>query len=290
MFDLGGLGLLPFSPRDEESIRESIRNSDIVVNMIGKHYETKHVIPTRRADGELSRVNFGFEEVNVDIARRLARICKEEGIKSFIHMSSLSADVNSLSKWSRTKARGEIAVREEFPEATIVRPCTAFGWEDRFLNSIAESNERLPFSPLVFNGESLLQPVYALDVGQALYQIANNWEEFQGDTFQLAGPAEYSYKEINDFVMDVTGVKKPMVDIPEIIATNTGTFFNEFMTPVFTADHIAQLKEDNILSSDKRLKTFTDVGIEPCSMDKYAFDFLHRFRPGGHFVLTKGYH
>ena len=32
------------------------------------------------------------------------------------------------------------------------------------------------------------------------------------------------------------------------------------------------------------------IEIEPSSMDKYAFDFLHRFRPGGHFTMVQGYH
>ena len=111
MFDLGQLGLMPFSPRDEESIKESIRNSDIVINMIGKHYETKHVVPTRREDGELSRVNYSFNETHVEIPRTLARLCKEAGVETFVHVSALAADPNSESAWSRSKYEGELAVR-----------------------------------------------------------------------------------------------------------------------------------------------------------------------------------
>lgn len=120
MFDLGQLGLMPFSPRDKESIYEAVKKSDVVINMIGKHYETKHIVPTRRADGNLSRVNYDFEEVNVTIPRILAEISKEAGVESFIHVSALSADLESKSKWSRTKAQGELAVREAFPEAVSI--------------------------------------------------------------------------------------------------------------------------------------------------------------------------
>ena len=35
------------------------------------------------------------------------------------------------------QARGEAAVREEFPDATILRPATCFGHEDHFLNYYA---------------------------------------------------------------------------------------------------------------------------------------------------------
>lgn len=117
MFAVEQLGLMPFSPRDKESIFQAVQNSDVVINMIGKHYETKHLVPTRRADGKLSRVNYDFEEVHVNIPRTIAEISKAAGVKSFIHVSALSADINSKSKWSQTKARGEIAVREAFPES-----------------------------------------------------------------------------------------------------------------------------------------------------------------------------
>ena len=39
------------------------------------------------------------------------------GVKSFIHISALSASPDSTSEWSRSKFRGEQAVREAFPEA-----------------------------------------------------------------------------------------------------------------------------------------------------------------------------
>ena len=81
------LGLMPFSARDEDSVRKSMASSDIVINLIGKHYETKHIVPTRRPNGEISRINYGFEEINVDIPRNLARLAKEAGVTSFVHMS-----------------------------------------------------------------------------------------------------------------------------------------------------------------------------------------------------------
>jgi NADH dehydrogenase (ubiquinone) 1 alpha subcomplex subunit 9 len=108
---------MPFSPRDEESIIASLSKSDIVINLIGKHYETKHAVPTRREDGNLSRVNYGFQEVQVDIAQKIARLAKQAGVKHLIHVSALAADLESSSEWSQSKALGEIAVRNEFPEA-----------------------------------------------------------------------------------------------------------------------------------------------------------------------------
>jgi NADH dehydrogenase (ubiquinone) 1 alpha subcomplex subunit 9 len=108
---------MPFSPRDHQSIVDSVKNSDIVINMIGKYYETKHIVPTRRADGSISRINYSYEDVNVIIPQTIAKIAKENGVKAFIHMSALAASPDSASVWSQTKARGEAVVQKEFPGA-----------------------------------------------------------------------------------------------------------------------------------------------------------------------------
>ena len=181
-------------------------------------------------------------------------------------------------------------MREEFPDAIIVKPATIFGAEDRFLNWIAEACDRLPVFPLINSGATLVQPVYSLDVGKALMAIVNNHAEYRGQTFQLTGPAEYSMKEVVEFVTDITTVKKPLVDVPESAALLAGKIFQETVMPFLTADHIAQLKEDCVASEGKGLLTLKDLDIEPASMDKVAFDILHRFRPGGHFTIVGGSH
>ena len=60
---------------------------------------------------------------------------------------------------------------------------------------------------------------------------------------------------------------------------------------MLTEDMIAQLMED-VLPADEssNYKSFADLDITPSSMDKVSFDFLHRFRPGGHFTSVQGYY
>ena len=62
---------------------------------------------------------------------------------------------------------------------------------------------------------------------------------------------------------------------------------------VFTflpASQIAQLTENVLPHHDKGYLDLSDLNITPVSMDRVAFEFLHRFRPGGHFTIVKGYH
>lgn len=93
-----------------------------------------------------------------------------------------------------------------------------------------------------------------------------------------------------EFVSDVTTLKKPMVDVPIAAANLTGRFFEETISPLMTMDMIAQLQEDVVEKEGIGLLNLKDLDIEPVSMDKMAFDYLHRFRPGGHFTMVEGYH
>ena len=77
-------------------------------------------------------------------AQRIARICAEANVPRLIHVSHLNAAPDSPSELYRTKWEGERAVRDAFPEATIVRPGPMFGAEDWLLNDMArEFRDRL---------------------------------------------------------------------------------------------------------------------------------------------------
>ena len=52
-----------------------------------------------------------------------------------------------------------------------MKPATIFGPEDRFLNWIAETQSRAEMFPLLDGGNTLVQPVFANDVGKALMAI-----------------------------------------------------------------------------------------------------------------------
>lgn len=109
---------MPYSPRDVDSVRRAIEGSDIVINLIGKDYETRHYLPWL--------VNYSFTDMHVRIPEMIAKIAVEQGATCMVHVSSLAADPHALSAWARSKAEGEEAVRAVAPGATIIRPAGAF--------------------------------------------------------------------------------------------------------------------------------------------------------------------
>lgn len=85
--------------------------------------------------------NFDFYSVNAKGPETIARIAAENGVENFIHVSHLNAAPKSASKFYMAKYEGEQLVREAFPTATIVRPATLFGYEDRLLTNMASKSK-----------------------------------------------------------------------------------------------------------------------------------------------------
>lgn len=56
--DLGQVLFTPFDIRDDESIAKAVQYSNVVINLVGREYETK---------------NFKFMDVNAEGPRRIAR-------------------------------------------------------------------------------------------------------------------------------------------------------------------------------------------------------------------------
>lgn len=123
--DLGQVLFQPYSILKEEDLDKAVRYSNVVINLVGRDWETK---------------NFTFDDVHVKAAQALARAARKAGVQKFIHLSALNVEEKPkghiLSKGSQflaSKWRGEKAVLEEFPDATIIRPSDIYGQEDRFL-------------------------------------------------------------------------------------------------------------------------------------------------------------
>ena len=242
MGDLGRVNPVPYDPRVVDSVRDVVRPSQLVVNLIGKDFETKHWA------GSLIK-NYTYEQVHAEIPRMLAQVCTEQGVEQFIHMSSLAAKPGALSKLDESKHHGEIAVRAHFPEATILKPADIFGDEDRFMNQIARLARALPSFALVNNGAALTQPVYVNDVATALTNLVRH-PEAAGATYKLAGPDIMSRKEVTEFVFDVIQRPPTVVDLPTGLLQAVGKFVEQFPGPYFTSDQVLQQLQDNFIDEE----------------------------------------
>ena len=180
--DLGMMRLPQTSIRKLEDIEAAVDGCNVVINLLGRHIESSR---------------WSFQDVNSTFPSVLAQVCADKGVERFVHVSALGAYMDSPSAFSRSKAIGEELVREAFPKATILRPATMFGDEDKFLNRIAKLSQLLPIYPLVnaattklvdyvfkvikeeSNAVNLPQPV-AYGIASAFGMLPNPWISLDG--------------------------------------------------------------------------------------------------------------
>ncbi|GIX80242.1 NADH dehydrogenase 1 alpha subcomplex subunit 9, mitochondrial [Caerostris darwini] len=190
--DLGQILFTHFHLKDEESLYKSMKHSNIVINLIGKHFETP---------------NFTFEDVHVTGARNIARIAKEAGVQTLVHVSALNASekpkpiiLKKGSQFLASKWKGEQAVREEFPDAIIFRPSDMWGQQDHFLNYYMHQIRRTWRAMSLWNrGVGVIkQPVFYSDVAKGILKATFD-PAAAGHTFQAVGPHRYELSELMDW-------------------------------------------------------------------------------------------
>ena len=145
--------------RDGGTVAQAVRDSDAVVNAVGLY------VPQGKAT---------FQAVHVDGAQEVARAARAAGIECLVHISGIGADLNSESAYVRSRALGERAVREAYPEAIILRPSVLFGRGDALFRSLAAITRISPVFPLFGDGSTRLQPVFVGDVAEAVVKAVGS--------------------------------------------------------------------------------------------------------------------
>ncbi|SCZ96596.1 BZ3500_MvSof-1268-A1-R1_Chr4-4g07462 [Microbotryum saponariae] len=258
--------------KNDTQIEECLRHSDTVYNLVGRDYTTnlyRSLLPR----------NFSFDDVHVSGARRLARIAHISGVSRFIHLSHLNAAPDSASQFYRTKFHGEQAVKDAFPEATIVRPGWMYGHEDRLLNTIA-------VSPSVFrvnHGETRIAPVHVMDVAQAL-SIMLTAPSTASSTFAFSGPQTYTFEQLLHFVEALTLQKLSGPNFPKPILALAARLWDLVWWPTLSPDEVTRRFIDDV-QIEQGLKGFKDLGIEPDVLEDVAIVYLRRYRSSSYFDL-----
>jgi len=218
--DLGQILFVPIDVRNQESLMKAVKYSNWAINLIGRDWETK---------------NFTFHNVHCDAARAIAKACKDSGVEKLIHFSSLNASPNpprclpkiggifkrllpksypqsaatfllNGSDFLRSKYAGELAVREEFPEAIIFRPSDVMGHEDRFLRYLNSAWRRCYFGyyPYWKKGERTIKaPISVHDLATAVMH-AFRTKHSSGETYQCTGPHFYRMDVLIDYFLECT--------------------------------------------------------------------------------------
>ena len=267
--DVGQIDIVQANVRNAASLRRALAGASAAVNLVGVLRETGRQ---------------GFQAVHAIGARNIAVAARAEGVTRMVQMSALGADAASESSYARSKAHGEAAVREIYPDAVVLRPSIVFGAEDAFFNRFAAMAQISPVLPLIGGGHTRFQPVFVGDVGQALAH-AVNLPQAGGQTYELGGPAILTFRQLMELLLVQIDKRRVLAPVPWPVAGllgAAGDLAGALVEPPVTADQVRLLRTDNVVSGAH--PGLADLGISATTLEAVLPSYLYRYRKGGQYA------
>lgn len=277
--DVGQVQLVQANVRNRPSIQRALEGASGVINLVGILFEKG------------AQTFDGTQELG---ARNVAELAAEAGITNFVQFSAIGVDSAATSRYAKTKADAEAIVRSAMPTAKILRPSIIFGPEDGFFNRFAGMSRFTPVLPLIGGGHTKFQPVFVGDVADAAIAALKS-ADAAGRTYELGGPAVFSFKETLQYITREIDRPRWLLPIPFAIAKPLGYVLGAmfklwpFHGPPLTGDQVELLREDNVVGlSDDETGTIADLGVTQLeSIETIVPTYLWRYRPQGQFHEIK---
>ncbi len=240
---------------DEAVLARMLRDTDAVINLTG-------ILHGSEAE---------FERVHVRLPARLGAACKAAGVRRIVHISALGAAPDAPSRYQRSKARGEEALKAAGLDLTILRPSVIFGERDRFLNLFATLQSIFPVMPLA-SAAARFQPVWVDDVASAVVRSLDDPTTI-GTTIECCGPRIYSLEELVRSAGEWSGAPRPVLPLPAAIG-RLQALFMELLPgkPLMSRDNIDSMRVANVASG--KLPGLERLGIEPSPLEAIAPRYL----------------
>ena len=262
----GAIELLDWNPNNFSELKEAIKNSDIVINLIGILHETRKQ---------------KFYNIHSSIPEAIAKICSETDVKKFIQVSAIGANENSKSLYQKSKHLGEVKALSNFKNTVIIRPSVVCGTEDNFTNLFSKLSI-LPVIPLVGINYKF-QPILVTDVADAIVK-AIEIKDNEGKIYEIGGPKIISFGDMVKSILKTINKKRFVVQMPMAIAKIQSTITDLLpIPPILTKDQCEILSEaDNVVSNNHL--TLKDLDINPLDVEEEMKKWLWRYREGGQFA------
>jgi NADH dehydrogenase len=196
-----------------------------------------------------------FETVHAALAAKVMAAARATGVRRVLQMSSLGAGERAPSRYLRSKAAAEAAVRalphpeQAHPAVTIFRPSVIFGPGDSLTNRFA-GLLRLSagFLPLA-RARARFAPISVLDVAEAFVRALKPASS-AGATYELCGPEVLTLEEIVRLTARVAGLPCHILRLPDVLARVQGVAMGLLPGKPFSLDNFRSLTLDSVCRED----------------------------------------
>jgi len=240
---------------DDATLARMLRDTDAVINLVA-------VLHGSEAE---------FEHVHVRLPQRLAAACGRAGVRRLIHVSALGVAVDAPSRYLRSKARGEAALRAAGLDLTVLRPSIIFGERDRLLNLFASLQSVFPVMPLA-GASAQFQPVWVEDVALAIARCLDT-PTTVGLTIECAGPRVFTLRELVELAGRWSGSRRPVLALPAFLGRLQALAMELLPGPtLMSRDNIDSMQVANVASG--KLPGLESLDIETTPLESVAPRYL----------------
>lgn len=225
-----------------EQVAEALRGAGGAVNAVSLYVE---------------REGATFQSVHVEAAGRLARLAREAGVERLVQLSGIGADPRAVSPYVASRGRGEAAVLQAFPEATVVRPAVMVGADDALVVPLAGMLRRYPVFPLFGHGQTRLQPAWVEDVGAAVARAARA----PTPLLELGGGERLTFRQLVEAICRQLGRRPLLLPVPFAAWQRLAWAAERLPAPPITRNQVELMRHDNLPSG--KAPGFAELGIEP---------------------------
>lgn len=263
---VGSTGMVYFALdtelNDLNQLNRVNRNSDVVINLLGPNrFLTKRVEE--------------FKFINMEVPQKIARSARLTGASKLIHFSAAGVDPNSDSIDLQTKFYGEQMVRDEFPEAIIIRPTIVLSKRDHYLWYYTTMMEFFhSFIPVFDDCLAKKQPVLVEDVVEAIMN-ALKLDSANGRTFELGGPFQYTQKELLEIMMNAMARDFRIFKFNKDLAFNVGRLLP---SRYLNREDIIKSNIDQIVRQENGEGNIHDLFVQPASIAPFIKTYFHKFK------------
>jgi uncharacterized protein YbjT (DUF2867 family) len=171
-----------------------------------------------------------IEELDGIATWRMVEAAERQGVEQFIFFSALGASTHHRTRCLRAKAVAEQAVREADLRSTVFAPSIVYAPGDPWL-TLLERLALLPLMPVSGWGRALYQPIWAEDVADCVVAALRRPEDERHARYELAGPETLSHNDIVRTLLDASGRRRPLLNVPTPIVSRALRLLERAMGP-----------------------------------------------------------
>jgi NADH dehydrogenase len=193
-----------------------------------------------------------FEEINLNLTKKVIKVCKNAGIKKIIFISGLGVSKNNQSDYFISKYNAEREIINSGLDYTIFRASYIMGKTDYLTKALSMQMKRGTIS-IPGSGKYRLQPIFVLDVAKIILEAVLE-KKFSKKIIDLVGPQKISFEDFVKLFAKNTGVKIKKINLDDAYdeaKRNTKAVYGLESLNILVGDYTSEGKQLQKLSDVK---------------------------------------